>query len=111
MKKFIGYIVVLAVLIALMVFVVAPLLTLMLASTAHPHEFYDPWCCNGEDCQPTKLGEVTWTPQGWDVHSLKTIVPFSDIRIRLNPPNVRDFAICEYPEGKLRCLYIPSPEG
>jgi hypothetical protein len=111
MKKLIAYMVALAVLIGLMVFVGAPHFRLRLASTAYGHEFYDPWCRNGEDCQPTKLGDVTWTPQGWDVHPLKTIVPFSDIRIRLNPPDVPDFAICEYPAGKLRCLYVPEPQG
>lgn len=87
------------------------LLILAGLTTCRAHDFYDPWCCNDKDCAPAAAGSVSWTPQGWSVPRLQTVVPFDDTRIRHNPSDVPGFSICEYPKGNLRCLYVPEPQG
>lgn len=79
---------------------------------ARAHSFYDTWCCSGEDCRPAPAGTVTWTPAGWSVGATHETVPFDDTRLRVTPPGEPAFHICIVPgQPRLRCLYVPQPEG
>lgn len=92
----------------------ALLALVLMAGTAHSHEWFDRWCCSGQDCQPAPVKSVTWTPQGWAVSTprINQVVPFDDKEhIRYNPPGEPQFFICEFPKNRLRCLYVPEPQG
>lgn len=97
---------------ALIALVGGCLIALALASTAHAHDFYSQYCCSGKDCGPAASGDVQWTPAGYAVQSTQEIVPFDDKRIQYSPPGEPGFRICIPPgQMKLRCLYVPEPEG
>lgn len=87
---------------------------LLLTTPAAGHSFFDQWCCSGKDCSPAPIKSVTWTPGGWSVvtPNINQVVPFDDNEhIRFNPPGEPQFFICEYPKNRLRCLYVPEPQG
>lgn len=82
------------------------------ALPAHAHDFYDQFCCTGWDCRPAPDGSVKWTPAGWSVSTTHEVVPFDDPRIRFTPKDQPQFHLCQVPGvAKLRCLYVPEPEG
>lgn len=84
----------------------------LLSGHAEAHDFYDQWCCSGQDCNPADAGAVRWTPAGWSVSATHEIVPFSDPRVRFTPADQPQFHICIVPgQQQLRCLYVPQPEG
>lgn len=39
------------------------------------HDFYDPWCCNGQDCQPYH-GEVHPTADGFFLPEYNVTIPY-----------------------------------
>lgn len=83
-----------------------------LAKDAHGHDFFSNACCSDRDCGPAKLGSVVWTPAGWAVALTGETVPFDDTRIQYNPPDEPGIFICKVPAVKrLRCLYLPEPQG
>lgn len=96
---------VLAVVVALAAFVWA-------CQPAWPHDFYSAACCSGRDCTPAALGDVTWTPAGYRVLSTDEVIPLADPRIQYSPPGEPGYRLCipSY-NAKVRCLYIPEPEG
>lgn len=101
-------------------------LTLLLAAGAKPvfaHEWFDPWCCNGRDCQPIPDAAVQITPKGYvitlhpqDHPALKGekaphtyFVPYDKARVSLDPE--QRFFACIYPDpSSMRCLYA-RPQG
>ena len=88
---------------------------LVLAATAaRGHSFYDPLCCNGQDCAPVPDGAVRATRAGWAVtlrpgdhpeitKPLSAVVPFAEAR----PAEDGRFHVCIWPRDTLRCLYVP----
>lgn len=79
---------------------------------AEAHSFYSSYCCSDKDCVPAELGDVSWTPAGYSVKSTNEVLPFGDSRIQYSPPGEPGFRVCRVPNWpKLRCLYVPEPEG
>jgi len=88
------------------------------APPARAHDWYDPACCNGQDCQPVAFGRVTATPEGWRIvvgpgdhilakRKIDTVVPFGDRRVRQSLD--QDFHVCLSPlANTLFCLYVPE---
>ena len=88
---------------------------LLCASPALSHSFFDPWCCNGKDCQPVPEGAVRAVNGGWSVrldpgqHSMVTkhfraFVPHGETK----PSEDGEFYVCVYPQDTMRCLYVPQ---
>lgn len=76
------------------------------------HSFYSAVCCSGKDCAPAPLNTVHWSPAGWQVDETHETVPFNDPRIRFTPPGQPQFHLCIVPgQSRVRCLYVPLPEG
>ena len=67
------------------------------------HEWYDPWCCNGQDCRPIDAERVTARPDGYHVEGYDRVVPYSEAR----PSGDTDYHVCEIPAGHIRCFYVP----
>ena len=98
----------------------AILAAIALASPAAAHDWYDPACCDGKDCQPVRPDRVTATPTGWRIqinpgdHVLSNrpvdmIVPYDSPRIR--PSLDGDYHVCISPMmNSLYCVYVP-PQG
>lgn len=81
-------------------------LVLMLAAVcAVAHSWYDPWCCNGDDCKQIGPDEVVAGPKGFQVKG-RWFVPYGDPSIRQSQDG--DYHACEYPKGTLRCFYVPA---
>lgn len=72
---------------------------------ASGHSWYDPWCCNGDDCKAISPDDVVAGPKGFTVQG-KWFVPYGDPSIRQSQD--RDYHACEYPKGTLRCFYTPG---
>lgn len=86
------------------------------------HEFYDPWCCNGNDCKPY-YGEVQTTPKGYYLPEFDTLIPYKaadgtsgyaeDKGTRYKvPDDAAQYHICVMPwePTKVRCFYA-KPGG
>lgn len=89
----------------------APLLAgvLMLACLpAFGHSWYDPYCCNSNDCKAISPDDVVTGPKGYDVtvNGQSFHVPYGSDRIKQSQD--ADFHACEYPAGTLRCFYVPG---
>lgn len=87
----------------------------LLATPAFAHSWYDPFCCNGNDCQPAPEGSVRAGKGGYTVtlplgsHPMITadfraVVPYRDSK----PSGDNEYHICIFPKDTLRCLYVPS---
>lgn len=70
------------------------------ASSALGHSWYDPWCCNNQDCRAVHPDEVKAMPDGY--HYQQWVMPYSQAR----PSGDKDFHVCVM-FGQLRCLYAP----
>jgi len=96
----------------------AALATLALVSGVTAHSWFDPWCCNGRDCQPIPDGAVKVTPQGYvvtlrpsdhpalarETEPRTYLVTFDKARVSLDPE--QRFFACIYPDpSTLRCFY------
>ena len=46
---------------------IAAALALLIAAPADAHSWYDPYCCNADDCRPIPEDAVEATPGGWIV--------------------------------------------
>ena len=68
---------------------------------ARAHSWFDPWCCNGDDCKPIDANEVREMPDGY--HYREWVITYKDARVSLD----REFYACEYPKGTMRCFYAP----
>ena len=90
-------------------------LSIVYASRAAGHSWYDPYCCNGKDCQPISDGLARLTRGGWRVRlmpgdhpmisrPMDVIVPHSEAK----PSEDSAFHICIFPADTLRCLYVPQ---
>ena len=71
------------------------------ASVARGHSWYDPWCCNENDCRQIDPDEVSARPDGY--HYKQWVIPYKDARVSAD----RDYHACEYPKGQMRCFYAP----
>lgn len=101
-------------------------LLLIIAAGSEParaHEWLDPWCCNGRDCQPIPDSAVKATPQGYVItlrpedHPMLAreqgprtyTVPYAVARVSLDPE--QRFFACIYPDpSSMRCFYA-KPSG
>lgn len=86
------------------------------------HEFYDPWCCNGKDCQPYH-GEVQTLKDGYYLPEFDTLIPYKSAdgtsgyaeekgtRYKV-PDDAAQYHICVMPwePTKVRCFYA-KPGG
>lgn len=64
----------------LAMFAVVGLLALVLTVVPlRAHDFYDPWCCNGEDCKPYH-GVVETRPDGFYLPEFDVTIPYKDAR-------------------------------
>ena len=90
----------------------------LLTTQAAAHEWYDGWCCSGQDCAPVPASTVQSAPGGWLVtvlpgqHPLafapiSRFVPFDSNELR--PSQDDEWHVCVYPRGHIRCVY--QPEG
>lgn len=90
----------------------------LLAIWVHPargHEWYDPWCCSGKDCERIASESVRPVDGGYVVtvlpgqHPMVTkphtfMVPADKTRTSLDG----DYHICLFPtENDMRCFYVP----
>lgn len=66
---------------------------------AKSHEWYDPYCCNGQDCGPVEK-EPTTTKGGYLING--QVFPFSKVRASKD----NRFHVCIW-GGKVRCVYAP----
>jgi hypothetical protein len=73
---------------------------------AGAHSWYDPYCCNDNDCQPLKPGDVTEGRNGYTIKG-EYFVPYHDKAIK--PSQDGQYHWCEYPKGVVRCFYKPEP--
>lgn len=78
---------------------------LVLSGAAFAHSFYDPYCCNDRDCRRISPDDVVETSKGYRVLG-RYFVPYLDKAIK--PSQDADYHACEYPEGTLRCFYVPG---
>lgn len=97
-------------------------------SGALGHEWYDPRCCNEQDCRPAMSGEVEEVRGGWQVrlrNGHETFVPYGEQHTQASPDG--DYHVCHitptsplyrrsettspaemYPEAAGRfCLHVP----
>lgn len=86
------------------------LLVLSALNEAKSHEFYDPWCCSGQDCAPAQVEHL---PDGSIRATTKygTAVFPPSIRRRPSPDGRYHACIppwAKTPEGKARCIYAPA---
>jgi len=89
----------------------------MLPLVAFGHDWYDPACCDGKDCQPVNPDRVTATATGWRVQispgdhvlsfkPIDVIVPYGDKKIRDSLDG--EFHVCIGPHtNNIYCVYIP----
>lgn len=93
---------------------------MLLPTTAFAHDFYDAFCCNGNqhngDCQAISSKLVEITKDGYKItagkgdHRLitKPHVYFSPTNKARQSPD-GDYHMCLYPtENTLRCFYAPD---
>lgn len=85
----------------------------LMATPALPHDWFDPWCCNGQDCAEIADGRVKVLPDGYEItirpgdHPMaKTTivhkVAFKDTRVSKTGKH----AACLFPdETVMRCFY------
>lgn len=93
------------------------------ASMVLAHDFYEPWCCNGQDCKPyTK--EVRETPEGYFLPDYNVTIPYKDANgtrdyahntgTRYSVPNDQgaQYHACILPSNPtvIRCFYA-KPGG
>lgn len=93
------------------------------APETRAHEWFDPWCCNGRDCQPIPDSAVKITPQGYvitlnpgdhpalakETAPRTYTVPYASARVSLDPE--QRFYACIYPDpSSMRCFYA-KPNG
>jgi hypothetical protein len=92
------------------------------------HEWYDPWCCNTNDCAMVPTASVTPTADGWLVvlepgdHPLITrrieeVIPY-DAKGLLRSRDENFHACIRHDNanvwdqlGAVRCLYVPDMLG
>jgi len=77
----------------------AILLTLT-STPAWAHSWYDPYCCNSQDCTEYK-GTVVEGPTGYKLGDGKIIL-YKDAKVSMDA----NYHICIY-HGQLRCFYAP----
>lgn len=78
------------------------LLLVLIAGQAAAHSWYDPWCCNGEDCKPVEdPSEVRALPDGY--HFRQWVIPYKDAKVSGDS----GYHWCELPKGTMRCFYAP----
>ncbi len=82
---------------------------------AFAHSWYDPYCCNGRDCQPIPTQSVKVTPKGYLVilrpgehtmvkRTVRHLVPFAKVK----PSADRRYHACLFPnQDHIRCFYAP----
>ena len=71
---------------------------------ANAHSWYDPWCCNNQDCKKLEPHEMRVTSEGYHIKN-EFFIPHGDERIRVSQD--WDYHFCEYPTGEARCFYVP----
>lgn len=91
---------------------------LLLSAKAYAHDWYDPACCNDNDCAPVDAEVVRATDRGWLVQIVPGAHPLAHKAIEVVLPydhrNVRRsrdgrFHLCIGPEtNTLYCLYVPD---
>lgn len=80
----------------------AGIVAIFATTAAIAHSWYDPWCCNENDCQPIKdPNEVQALADGY--HFRGWVMPYAKARVSADG----DYHFCEYPKGELRCFYAP----
>lgn len=80
-----------------------PLLLIMSIGLAFAHSWYDPWCCNDQDCKKLAPEEVTIKEDGF--HYKHWVIPFDSEQVRISQD--WSYHACEYPTGTIRCFYVP----
>lgn len=88
---------------------VLAVVALWLSLPVAAHEFYDPWCCNEQDCAPY-FGVVEERQDGFWVPEFQTLVPYNKARYDVPSHDPYQYHLCEYPKGTLRCFYA-KPGG
>ncbi|MBS9476195.1 hypothetical protein [Ancylobacter radicis] len=70
---------------------------------------YDMACCSGQDCRPVEPGEVTASPNGYEVAPTGEVVPFNSPKVRPSG----DGAMHRCMHGGVTtaptiCIYVPG---
>ncbi len=79
--------------------------TVVLATPAKAHSWYEQACCSDNDCKPVSSEEVVELKEGVKVRRWG-ILSYSDPRLRWSHDG--RMHICESPT-KLHCVYRPPP--
>ena len=75
---------------------------------AQAHSWFDPWCCNGQDCKKVDAEEIIHNPDG-SISWRHCTWQQSQIR----PSQTGDYFVCLFPHpsstspGGCRCVYQP----
>ena len=91
-------------------------LTLLMASGAAAHSWYDLICCNTDDCAPVKAHVIRATADGWLVEvrpgehlyatrPIQKLIPYDSTKVR--PSQDSDFHLCLGKSGAIYCIYVP----
>lgn len=96
------------------------LLALLVAFSASPalaHEWYDPECCDGEDCAPVEAHVIGATSEGWLVEvkpgehpfatrPIEKLIPYGHRKERMSQDG--KFHLCLGRAGNVYCIYVPQ---
>ena len=78
------------------------------SSLAGAHSFYDPICCNDNDCAPIDASEIKATPDGylWTNKNGSKLFPYTSGQVKPSPDG--GYHGCELPNAKVKmCIYVP----
>lgn len=68
------------------------------------HSWYDSDCCSDKDCSRAPMAIVEMH-DGYHLADGRT-VPYRDPRVRQSADS--DFHVCQFPDGRIICLYVPG---
>lgn len=87
----------------------AAIVALVVATEAWPHDWYEPACCSGRDCEPIPFDAVYETRDGWQVNYTGKL----GFRVNAFVPKGKErhsqdgrFHGCAS-ETRFLCLYVP----
>jgi len=90
----------------------ALLVLLMSTSVAFAHSFYDPSCCDDNDCRPAYEGEIKEVNGGYLVVPSNEFFHYKHPKVKYAPDG--KFHRCEFQLGGelgsvTLCIYVPQP--
>ena len=86
---------------------------------AYAHDWYDPICCNNQDCKPIAAKDIQLTDYGFVIAPRPglpkgAVIPYNSPKVRRTPrehSTDAPYHICTPFKGQVQCLYIPHSDG